>query len=508
MRKNPVIYEIQTLPWLHGLSEKYGGTLSLETVPEKEWEALQALGVDYVWLMGIWKRSPAAQEAALKAGWIKEAGEKIPGAFESVISGSPYAVHEYLPEPAIARDMEEVGRVRSILNRFGMRLILDFVPNHLAMDHPWTVDSPEFFIRSDPEKAAQHPEWFFAGRNEIRFAHGRDPYFPSWTDTVQVNAFNPGARAALTREMTRIAAFCDGFRCDMAMLLTNEIFGETWREYIHEPVPEDEFWPQAIQKVKEARRNTVFIAEVYWGWESRLQEMGFDYTYDKVLYDKLLSASAAEISGYLEDREESFLARSVHFIENHDEKRIANIVEPSRAHAAAAVICTIPGMRFIHDGQTEGKQIHVPIQFARGAVEKTDRETRAFYEKLLSFVNTPVLHSGKWKMIRVEGLPDDTWKNLLAWTWTDGRQRRCVIINFSEQTARGYLVQEDLGFDPEDFCDVLTGRFLYVSASKDGGKKIALALSPWEIFLLEPGPYSQCTGTFRNAQPLDQQVKR
>jgi len=60
------------------------------------------------------------------------------------------------------------------------------------------------------------------------FACGRDPFFPAWPDVLQLNAFNPGLRAAAIKTVSAIAEQCDGVRCDMAMLMMNDIFRRTW----------------------------------------------------------------------------------------------------------------------------------------------------------------------------------------------------------------------------------------------------------------------------------------
>ena len=109
----------------------------------------------------------------------------------------------------------------------GLRLILDFVPNHVAPDHPWVSDHPEYFIQGSAEDARSDPASFIEFGGKV-FACGRDPYFPAWPDVLQLNAFHPGLRQAVIETISEIAEQCDGIRCDMAMLMLNDIFERTW----------------------------------------------------------------------------------------------------------------------------------------------------------------------------------------------------------------------------------------------------------------------------------------
>lgn len=487
MRNNPVTYEINTLPWLNVLSERYGRAITLETVPEKEWEALQAKGIDCLWLMGIWKRSPAARKEAIRTPAVMDSiRAMLPQWDDSVVEGSPYAVYSYVPDPRIARDFEELGRARSTINRLGMKLILDFVPNHLAMDHPWTVDHPEYFLQATAEQAAENPGWFYQTPGGLYLAHGRDPYFAPWSDTVQINVFNESARRAMIREVISAAHYCDGFRCDMAMLLLNGIFSETWKKFIGRDLrPDAEFWPDAIGQVKSACRGTLFIAEVYWGLEARLRELGFDFTYDKGLYDKLVSGSSQDVLDYIGAQPEASLSRGVHFVENHDEKRIFNAVEKGRAFAASAVIATLPGMRFFHKGQFEGKRIHLTIQCLKPPAEAEDRQAIEFFTALLQYINNPVLHGGRWRLVLPSGRNgDESFRNILSWIWEGGRELYPVLINFSAQPASGWFAAESFGKDADTCPEPVSGsgnssRF----QRQDGG--LVVSMAPWEVLLLK-----------------------
>ena len=137
--------------------------------------------------------------------------------------------------------------------------------------------------------AADPAGWLAAGGHVL--AHGRDPNFPPWGDVVQLNAFAPALRAAAADTLASIAGQCDGIRCDMAMLLTSQVFARTWGGHAG-PAPGQEFWPEVLGTLRGKHPDTVFIAEAYWDMEWLLQQQGFDFCYDKRLYDRLVGADA------------------------------------------------------------------------------------------------------------------------------------------------------------------------------------------------------------------------
>ena len=116
---------------------------------------------------------------------------------------------------------------RQELAKRGIRLILDFVPNHVAPDHPWVIVHPNYFVQGNLDDAKSDPASFISLGGHV-FACGRDPYFPAWQDVLQLNAFQPELRQAVLETVLSIAGQCDGIRCDMAMLLLNSIFERTW----------------------------------------------------------------------------------------------------------------------------------------------------------------------------------------------------------------------------------------------------------------------------------------
>ena len=123
-------------------------------------------------------------------------------------------------------------------------------------------------------------------QGEHILAYGRDPYFDGWPDTVQLDYSNLSVIEAMKNELVRIAGQCDGVRCDMAMLMLPYVFEKTWGRKAKS------FWPQAIMAARQQYPGFCLMAEVYWDMEWTLQQLGFDYTYDKRLYDRLVEGHA------------------------------------------------------------------------------------------------------------------------------------------------------------------------------------------------------------------------
>ena len=486
---HPHLLEINAWAFMHRMRRRYGTGLSIGSVPAREWERIASCGFSYLWLMGVWERSEASKSRALMNEGLRKAyTEALPDWSPEDVAGSPYAVYSYRVDPHLG-DEADLVQARNMIHEAGMGLILDFVPNHLAMDHPWTVSMPECFIRGDREAIRREPSLFFPAEGGTILAHGRDPYFPPWNDTVQINIFSDRARAALFEELRRIAEYADGVRCDMAMLVLNDTFARTWERHLGgQPVPEAEFWDEAIAGVKSAKPEFMFIAEAYWGLEGKLQDLGFDYTYDKVLYDLMLHAAPGEVRRHLQGSE-SIQRRCLRFIENHDEQRAVSAFGRERACAAAAVMATVPGMHLFHDGQIEGSRLHAPVQLARTSEEPVDQGMVRFYDVLLGYSSEEPLSTGTWKPLDVrpawEG--NGSSDNLLAWLWFDGETIKLVCINYSDTGSQGRIriPPELIVGQPPVFRDALTKEVYIRSLDEVTGEGLYIELGPWKTHLLD-----------------------
>jgi glycosidase len=258
---------------------------------------------------------------------------------------------------------EGLAIARGELARRGLKLILDFVPNHVAPDHPWVTQHPEYFIQGNAGDAKNDPASFFEAGGKV-FACGRDPYFPAWPDVLQLNAFQPGLRKAVIETLSDMAGQCDGIRCDMAMLMLNDIFGRTWGARAGEK-PASDYWRTVIPATQGKHPEFKFMAEAYWDLEWELQQQGFDFCYDKKLYDRLEHDPAESVRLHL-CAGQAYQDRLVRFIENHDEPRAAAAFMPAKGRAAAVTVATLPGARLLHEGQFEGRKVR--LRFSSGAV--------------------------------------------------------------------------------------------------------------------------------------------
>ncbi len=399
--------------------------------------------------------------------------------------GSPYCIRRYRVDPALGNPAG-LALFRRRLAERGMRLILDYVPNHVAGDHIWLKSSPECFIHGTADDRAAQPDAFFLpdGGEQV-VAHGRDPYFPAWTDVAQLNAFSPELRARSIETLLDIAAQCDGVRCDMAMLVINEVFARTWGERAGQP-PLADFWRVVIPMIKVRRPNFLFIAEVYWDLEWELQQQGFDYTYDKRLYDRLVNDPARSILGHLYAGT-NYQERLVRFVENHDERRATMALGPGRDLAAAILVATLPGATLVHDGQLVGHQVKLPLQLARRPAEPLNTQVEAFYRTLLAEVQHPVYHEGEWQLRDTVAAWDlnASHRALIAYTWRHGSERRLIAVNYSSASAQGRVLLP--GFDVKGQTLRLHDALHDVDYERDGSDLdehgLYVDLMPWQAHI-------------------------
>jgi len=437
VRKYPVIYEINTWVWLGELSRRHQRLVTLATVPDQEWNALAPQGVDAVWFMGVWERSPAGiaismQNEALLADFRRALPDFSPK--DNV--GSPYCVRRYVVDQHLGGPAG-LAVARKMLADRGLRLILDFVPNHVAMDHPWITKHPDYFIQGSSEDLAQKPDEFFQAGGKV-LALGRDPFFAPWPDVIQLNAFHSGLRKAIIETLESIAGQCDGMRCDMAMLLMTPIFERTWghRAGLR---PGKEYWSEVIQEVRKRFPDVLFIAEAYWDKEWELQQQGFDFCYDKRLYDRLEQDQGERVRLHL-CADLPYQEKLVRFIENHDEPRAAAVFDPAKHRAAAVTALTLPGARLIHEGQMDGRRVRVPVFLGRRPQESPDQELRAFYQRLLAAFDRGTFLQGTWRLCeRVGWLDNHSHLNLVCWCWQSEQACALIVVNLSSVPSQGLV---------------------------------------------------------------------
>jgi glycosidase len=260
----PLLYQINTRVWLTEWSRKLRQCATLDDLPDAELDRIAEMGFDWVWLLSVWQTGLAGRRISRSnPEWRKEFQETLSDLREEDIAGSGFAIIAYTVHQNLAGDAA-LARLRDRLSKRGLRLMLDFVPNHVALDHPWVEGHADYFIAGtelDLARAPKNYTWVKRKGRDLLLAHGRDPYFPGWPDTLQLNYGNPELQQAMIGELERIAGQCDGVRCDTAMLVLPDVFERTWG------IRAELFWPKATESVRRKNPNFQFMAEVYWDME-------------------------------------------------------------------------------------------------------------------------------------------------------------------------------------------------------------------------------------------------
>ncbi len=485
----PSLYQINTRVWLTELSNKLGRPAKLDDIPNAELDRLAAMGFDWLWFLSVWQTGEAAQQISRSnPEWRREFQETLPDLCEDDIPGSGFAITGYTVHQKLGGDVA-LARLRDRMKKRGLKLMLDFVPNHMGLGHPWIENHPEHFIKGTELDLARAPHnftWVKRKGEDLLLAHGRDPYFPGWPDTLQLNYANLTTQEAMIGELVKIASQCDGVRCDMAMLVLPDVFERTWGQ--RAPL----FWPNATQRVREKTPGFTFLAEVYWDLEWPLQQQRFDYAYDKRLYDRLREGHARPV------REHFFAGtdyqnKLARFLENHDEPRAAATFTPEIHEAAAVITYLSPGFRFFHQGQLEGRMKRISPHLGRAPAEPVVQRIQQFYDRLLSALRHPAVRDGKWQLLKCDPAWDTNWTNdcFVAFTWQGaGNERLLVVVNYAanQSQCRVRLPFEDLSGKTWRLEDQLSS----ANYEREGNELLLsglyVDLQPWKpcLFSLKP----------------------
>jgi hypothetical protein len=471
----PSLFQINTRVWLTDLARRLGRQVTLDDIPDEELDRFADLGFDWIWLLSVWQTGPAGRRVSRSnPEWRAEFRDTLPDLREEDIAGSGFAIAGYTVDPALGGDAA-LARLRTRLQLRGRRLMLDFVPNHMAPDHPWVENHPEYFIAGTEADLQREPQNYTRIGQRI-LAYGRDPYFSGWPDTLQVDYSHPAAQEAMRDELMRIAGQCDGVRCDMAMLVLPDVFERTWGR---RPEP---FWSRVIPQVRDKVPGFCLMAEVYWDLEWTMQQEGFDYAYDKRLYDRLREGHARPVREHLYaglDYQDK-LAR---FLENHDEPRAAATFGREVHEAAAVITFLSPGLRFFHQGQFEGRRKRISPHLVRGPQEPRDDGVQRFYDRLLSVLRHAAVRDGQWHLLECARAWDGNWTNdgFVAFAWQGaGAERLVVTVNYAPNQGQCYVrLAADVAGRSVRFNDLMADTIYHRAGDDVASAGLYLDLPPW-----------------------------
>jgi hypothetical protein len=272
----------------------------------------------------------------------------------------------------------------------------------------------------------------------------------------------------MTDVITTVAARCDGLRCDLAMLLLPDVFANTWGRTM------PSFWPECIGRVRSQHPGTLFVAEAYWNREWDLQQAGFDLTYDKILYDRLLTGDAASIRAHL-GAALDYQRRCVRFLENHNEQRAAaKFQNPDHHRGALFITGMVPGMLLCHHGQEDGRLLHASLPAARRPAETGSSAHRSAYRDLMYLLGESARMHGEWRLLH----PRND-QPLVACLWTQqAHHALLVVVNASWQPCRAAVDAGPLAGHDCHFQEVFTGSCWDLSGD-DLRHGLTLDLAPW-----------------------------
>jgi hypothetical protein len=226
------------------------------------------------------------------------------------------------------------------------------------------------------------------------------------------------------------------------------------------------------------------MAEVYWDLEWTMQQQGFDYAYDKRLYDRLREHHARPVRDHLRaglDYQDK-LAR---FLENHDEPRAAATFSPEVHQAAAVITFLSPGLRFFHQGQFEGRTKRISPHLGRGPDEPVNQDLRKFYDRLLTVLRQPVVRDGHWQLLECvpawEG--NGTHDCVVSFAWQGpAAERLLVIVNYAPSQSQCHvrLPFADLGGQQWRIEDLLDSAGYDWRGDDLQSRGLFVDLSPWK----------------------------
>ena len=271
-----------------------------------------------------------------------------------------------VPHPGRVGREAGLQTFRGKLHDHGLRLVLDFVPNHLGLDHPWVRQRPQLSFKAPARRrrfsARTRRPVPAAGSWEGPELRRLERYRPTGLSPPGHAGRHDGI-ARKHRRSRRRGALRHGDAAAQRRvcqhLETLSLFRPSTRGGI---------LAGSHCCRQECPGRFPFSRRGLLGHGAAPPGAGFDYTYDKTLYDALMAHDGAGVQRHLFELPPEGLARGAHFLENHDEPRIASRLSPAEQRAAALLVLGLPGLRFLHEGQCfAGARVKRPCNWRAAA---------------------------------------------------------------------------------------------------------------------------------------------
>ena len=411
---NATIYELNTRQFTEE------GTFA---AAEKKLQELKELGIEIVWVMPIHPIGEKNRKGEL---------------------GSYYAIKDYKGVNPEFGDLEDFKSFVNRAHELEMKVIIDWVANHTAWDHPWTETNPEYYNRDEDGNF--------------------QPPVEDWSDVIDLNYENPDVWAAMidALEYWVREADIDGYRCDVASMVPTDFWNEARMRL-------DEIKPvfMLAEAEKPEHHNQAFDMSYAWSMHHVMNKVASD---EMEVYhiDSTLRANRARFPEH---------AFRMQFTSNHDENSWNGTVFERLGDGAktfAVLSATMEGMPLIYNGQEVGMDKRLEF-FDKDPIEWKESDFRPFYTQLMHLKQDhPALRNGT-RGEPMERISTSDTTSVYAFSRGEAGEKVVVFLNFSG---------EQVSFEAEH--STLSGTYERLF----GGEEVtledmeSLTLEPWEYRVL------------------------
>lgn len=470
--------------WLDQLSREYQQPISrLDQIPEDELRKLSRRGMNALWLIGLWERSPASQKIKRLCG--------NPEAESSAYSLFDYTIAENLGGDAAYQHLAAAA------SRYNIRLAADMVPNHMGVDSRWVADHPDWFLSldhppfpgytyqgtdlsSNPSVSLYLEDHYYDRSDaavvfkrkdtltgDTRYLyHGNDGTSMPWNDTAQLDFLNPAVREAVIQTILHVARKFPIIRFDAAMTLTKKHYQRLWfprpgtggaiptrssfglsKKQFDASMPK-EFWGEVVDRVAEEVPGTLLLAEAFWMMEGYfVRSLGMHRVYNSAFMHMLRdedNQKYRELVAKTLEFDPQILKRYVNFMNNPDEETaLAQFGSGGKYFGTCLMMCTLPGLPMFGHGQVEGFSEKYGMEYKRAyydespdqaLIERHQKEIFPLLHKryLFSEVDRFVLYD----LVKGDGTVDE---NVFVYSNCAGDERALIVFHNKWGDTRGWV---------------------------------------------------------------------